>query len=780
MTHSVAQSEALGVQHVPWQDPLTRPAMSNAEDRSDRFAITNRYLEVNGVPAIPVSGELHYSRVPRRFWDERLRLMKSGGITVVACYVFWNHHEPEQGAYRFEGDFDLRAFVEACAEVGLAVVIRIGPWAHGEVRNGGFPDWVQQLPIEHRTDDPAYLTLVESWYGAIGQQLAGLIGEDGPIVGVQLENELYDQPGHLVSLKRLARAAGIHAPVWTATAWGGADLPEGEVFPLFGGYADGFWVEYSSAWDTTFREHLFFSHVWDDPGIGADIRSHVGHSSGAVVRSASHEFPPATCELGGGMVRAYHRRPDVGGLDVAAVALCKIGNGSSWQGFYMFAGGRNPHADLQESHATGYPNDLPAFDYDFNAPISATGRLRPAFAHLRRQHAFLSAFGASLATMPSTLPDERPNGVFDAETLRWALRSDGHSGFVFINRHQPYEPLQPSEPVRFALGLGDGLGDGVVEFPREPISIPAGLVAHWPVNLAVGGVTIDWATASPLTVLESGGRTTLVLTAHEGVVAQVSTATLVTGLPEGAVALDGSISFAPGVTSLVTLGEGDGELDVLVLSPADAAQAWLIDGEKRRLVFAPDGLWAGASGSLAGRASGVLLVREFDAYAGGIVPVGIEASEPIGIDVPFSVAREAGVIPAHYGEFDDRASAPSFATRDELAQRVRLELPARSTEGSELEVTWTGDVIGLLVNGVRVADQFWAGQEFVVDLSEYDLDGAVVELELLPLHPEAKVGLAPRARAIVAQWSAGAAAGSVFGGITSVRWVEDSRWSEVR
>lgn len=778
MTHVEEQVQTLGVQHVPWQDPIRLPVMSNTEDQGGRFRITSRYLEVNGAPAIPVSGELHYSRVPRRFWDERLRLMKSGGITVVACYIFWNHHEPAQGNYRFDGDFDLRAFVEACAHVGLDVVIRIGPWAHGEVRNGGLPDWVQNLPLAHRTDDPAYLALVEAWYQAIGSQLAGLFGDSGPIVGVQLENELYDQPGHLVSLKCLAQEAGIHAPVWTATGWGGADLPEGEVFPLFGGYADGFWVEHDAPWDTTFREHLFFSHVWDDPGIGADIRSHVGHASGAVIRSASLEFPPATCELGGGMIRAYHRRPEVGGLDVAAVALCKVGNGSAWQGFYMFAGGRNPGADLQESHATGYPNDLPAFDYDFNAPISATGRVRPAFAHLRRQHAFLSAFGERLATMPSTLPDQRPSDVFDRETLRWALRSDGDSGFVFINRHQPFEPLQPSDPLRLAVGVG-GV---VVEFPHRAISIPTGLVAHWPVSLTVAGVRIGWATASPLSVLQHEGRTTLILTAHEGVAPQVfAPGTTVSALSEGVTIDDGELTFPQEVTTLVTLARGNADLDLLVLSPADAAQVWVIEGESRRLVFAPSGLWVGDSGELTGRSTGsVPVVREFDTASRAIRPVTIGASDPIGHDVDFRVVRQAGVIPPSYGEFDNRASAPSFATRDELAQRVRLTLPPRSNAGAELEVSWTGDVIGLLVNGVRVADQFWAGQEFVVDLSELDLDGAEVELELLPLHSQARVGLPPRARASVAQWEADSLSGSLFGEISSVRWVEDSRWSEVR
>ena len=76
----------------------------------------------------------------------------------------------------------------------------------------------------------------------------------------------------------------------------------------------------------------------------------------------------------------------------------------------MYAGGLNPRPDLQESQATGYPNDLPVFDYDFHAPIGAAGDLAPSHAELRRQHAFLAAFGESLADMPSTLPDVLPHG----------------------------------------------------------------------------------------------------------------------------------------------------------------------------------------------------------------------------------------------------------------------------------------------------------------------------------------------------------------------------------
>jgi beta-galactosidase len=284
--------------------------MSNTLDRHERFRVTNRYVEIGGKPGIPVSGELHFSRVPRERWEERLRLMRAGGITVVASYIFWIHHERTEGKVSFDGGLDVAAFVRLCAEAGLDVVLRVGPWCHGEVRNGGFPDWVQAAPVKHRTNDFAYLELVKRWFGYLGQELDGLMGPGSNVIGIQLENELYDQPGHITELKKLARNAGLSAPVWTATAWGGAELPDGEVLPLFGGYGDGFWVDADSPWDPTFREHYLFSHVWNDPGIGADLREQFGTGSGTQApRTPSALFPPATCELAGGMATAYQRRP---------------------------------------------------------------------------------------------------------------------------------------------------------------------------------------------------------------------------------------------------------------------------------------------------------------------------------------------------------------------------------------------------------------------------------------------------------------------------------------
>ena len=631
---SPGKVSTLRISHTPWEAPLTAPAMSNAVDRHDRYRLTNRYVEVEGSPRIPVSGEIHFSRLPRGVWEERLRLMRAGGITVAACYVFWLHHEPQEGEVSFDGNLDVAAFVRLCASVGLDVVLRIGPWCHGEARNGGFPDWVQAAGVRHRTNDPAYLRLVERWFSRLGAELDGLTGPDSNIIGIQLENELYDQPDHIRELKALARSAGLNAPIWTATAWGGADLPQDDVLPLFGGYGDGFWVDADAPWDVTFREHYFFSHVWDDPGIGADLREHLGTgASAAPPRTPSALYPAATCELAGGMATAYQRRPWPRGLDVAAVAHNKIGNGSAWQGYYMFAGGTNPGDNLQESQATGYPNDLPRFDYDFHAPIGASGRLSASFAQLRRQHAFLAAFGDRLAQMPSSLPDARPDGVDDASTLRWALRCDGQSGFVFVTWHQPHIPLEEHPATRFEVELGAG----TVEFPSRPVAIPPGTIAHWPLNLEIGGICLEWATASPLTVLRDGPATTLVLAAEPGIAVELrlKEGTTLTG---PATALAGhTFTVEADTPAVLTASAGDASLSILVLPPGDADRAWVLDtAGGRELVLSTDPVWVAASGRLAGRSAGVPDVLRYSQVSASFEAVDTEASgtESSGTRVP--------------------------------------------------------------------------------------------------------------------------------------------------
>ena len=791
----------LALVHHPWATPPVRPRMANEQDRRPGLGLTDRWLERDGRPFVPVSGEVHYSRVPRERWAERLRAVRAGGVTVVSTYVVWLHHEPERGRADFTGGLDLAAFVDECERTGLDVVLRIGPWVHGETRNGGFPDWVQAADVAHRTDDPGYLELVREWFGRVGAALGGRArARGGPVLAVQLDNELYDQPQHLLTLKRLAREAGIGAPLWTATAWGGAQLPEGEVLPLYGGYGDGFWVDADAPWDPTFREHFFFSHVWDDPGIGADVRARTGTAGPAacadqVPRSPSALFPPATCELGGGMATAYHRRPRPAALDVAAVAHCKIGNGSAWQGYYMYAGGTNPAGTdggsgggTHESHATGYPNDVPRLGYDFHAPVGEAGTLAPSHAELRRQHAFLAAFGERLADMPSSLPEVRPAGVEDTSTLRWAVRADAErgDGFLLVSWHQPHVPLPDHPGARFAVRVG---AREPLVLPSRPVPVPAGTLARWPFRLELGGARLEWATASALTVLP-GPVPVLVLTAEQGVPCEVAVpAGTSVRAPDGEElpgrAHEGLLvhDVEPGERPLRVRGPR-GALDLLVLPAAAARESWVVEpgtaGTARRLLLSAAPLAWGADGAVTCRATGEEPgVRAYDPAARAFTALPLRRTGPSARqgDVAVSALREASAtVPVLHGELDGRASAPSPAAFDEHAAVLRLHLPAWAGEPGRdplLHVDWAGDVAELRVDGRAVTDRFWDGSRWTVSLRDAGAGaGSEVALHLLPLAVGAPVHLPADAAARLA------GADKQLGTVDAVRVVDAATWTE--
>jgi beta-galactosidase GanA len=110
-----------------------------------------------GLPWFPFMGEIHYSRLPINEWRDALLKMKAGGVDIVASYSFWNHHEEIQGEWDFTGCRDLRTFVETVQNCGLYLILRIGPWSHGEMRNGGFPDWLLKDGCKTRTNEPEYI-----------------------------------------------------------------------------------------------------------------------------------------------------------------------------------------------------------------------------------------------------------------------------------------------------------------------------------------------------------------------------------------------------------------------------------------------------------------------------------------------------------------------------------------------------------------------------------------------------------------------------------------------
>lgn len=676
----------------------------------DRISVTSRWVERDGRPFIPVGGELHYSRVPREQWAASLERMRAGGVTVVTTYCIWNHHEQPDGSLSFEGRLDLRAFVELATQKGLDTIVRLGPYAHAEVRHGGLPDRLLEEGIRVRSDDPRYLAEVEPWFEALARQLDGVA-----LFGIQVENELYDDPDHLLTLKRIAQSHGLRAPLWTGTAWGGAHLPPDELLPLFAGYSDAFWIPADATHDPASAKNFSYSDDRDEVNVGADTRDSALTPSNLDLS----RYPYATCELGGGMAGAYHRRPHAAALDVAALALTKIGSGSVWQGYYMFHDGRNPRPGLQESHATGARNDFPELDYDFGAPLAIDGALRESWFRLRQQHGMLSAFGASLATMPATFPDEGGQGG-----LRWAVRSDGVRGWVFVTNREPYADM-PAHP---GVTLEVRTQDGAVTFPA--VDIPSGVAFTWPFRLEVGAGQLRTATAQPFALVEHRGAPLLALAAIPGIPAlldwgadEIRAIEPPPGGPSGSwgeVVRDGVV-----IARWVVLDEADA-----LLTTAVGGALWWGDGVVT------------ASTAVARRGD----LRRLDAAGWLLVDAADDDREPVRI---LERAR-AGLPPEpRTGGSYQRASAP---TDWSSAAQFDLELPP--VHDRSLVLDWEGDAARLLDGDRLVADAFFNGREWRIGAP--DLGGATrLRLEVLAPHRDAAVGVgagSPSAVVVRSAW----------------------------
>lgn len=452
----------------------------------DRIGVTNRKLIKNGKGWIPIMGEMHYSRIPREKWEETLQKMKESGINVVASYVFWIHHEETKGKYDFSGNRDIAHFIRLCHKLGMEFCLRIGPWAHGECRNGGFPDWLcEECQDTLRSERDPYFSYVRQYINAVAEQVKGL-----SLFGIQVENEKTNDPDYIEKIRQIVLEAGLSTPLYTATGWGRAMLPD-TVLPMFGGYPEAPWAEHTQELEP--NANYFFSHIREDGCIGADML-------GTVTGDGSKEptTPFMTCELGGGNQVSYHRRPLITSRDIEALTICKLGSGANLIGYYMYVGGLNPigNTTMQESKATGYPNDYPVISYDFQSPIGDMGQLRESWYRLSYIHQFVDSFGEILADMSAIMPDEAPASMDDIETLRCALRSDGNSGFLFINNHIRLHKL-PAHPKHI---FNIDFKESQVSFELD---IPSDSSFFIPVNISIAGLNITFASAQPVSATES-------------------------------------------------------------------------------------------------------------------------------------------------------------------------------------------------------------------------------------------------------------------------------------
>ena len=506
MSNSIDLTLARAKQAHPLGD-----CFSGSNSRGESIGFTNYYMMKDGKPFFGVTGELHFSRLRPEDWEDAILKAKAGGVNILSTYVFWIVHEELRGRFRFDGHRDLRRFVELCQAHGMLVILRLGPFGHGEMRNGAMPDWLYGMPFEVRNNSEGYFFYVRRLFREIHRQVEGLyFRQGGPIVAAQIENEYMHSssgweitgatskewlPGgrdgndHMLRLKRIAEEEGIVTPFYTCTAWGGAATPTEEMLPLWGGYA--YWP-----W-----------HFHDGPGVHPVTPEYIyrDNHNNAVPSTYNFEpryqpedFPYACCEMMGGMACSYTYRFLLPYESIDAMANIKLGSGCNLLGYYMYRGGTTPTGERTPYLNEGY---MPKRSYDFQAPLGETGLARPSYYRLKLLHLFCQQFAGELSRYGTWLPDYMEGlSPEDTTQLRFAVRTDGEQGFLFLNNFQDHLELPPVRGAQIHLKLARET------LTVAPIDLDSGENAILPFNLDLGGVKLRYAAAQPICSLEAEGR----------------------------------------------------------------------------------------------------------------------------------------------------------------------------------------------------------------------------------------------------------------------------------
>ncbi len=654
-----------------------------------QFSYNEKHLIRDGKPWFPVMGEIHYSRLSPSVWKDRLLKMKAGGIDIVSSYAIWIHHEEIEDQYNFSNQLDLRAFALLCEECGLYFFLRIGPWSHGEVRNGGFPDWLFTKGFVPRTNSEDYFEFVKKYYTALFGQVRGLfVGEGGPVIGIQIENEFGHCGGlqgdegvfHMKRLSQMAREIGFDVPYYTATGWGGA-ITAG-LLPVMGGYCEAPWDERITEIEPS--GNYIFTHERNDHAIGSDF------GAGSSVTFDPARYPYLTAELGGGLQVTHKRRPVVTGPDIGAISMVKLGSGANLLGYYMYCGGTNPKGvltPLHESKKAGDANDLPELSYDFMAPIREYGQLGEAYKEIKLLAMFVKDFGAGLCEMPAHIPDSNPQDPENNTDLRTSSRHNGTSGYIFVNNYQRRRKMAEHA----ATVLSVTLDNEVIRFPEK--NIYDGEYFFYPFNMPVGKAILKNALCTPLCILN--GNTYVFYTDRD-----------------------------PGYEL-----EGDiGDAQIFTIRRDQARNAYKISRDRDYLLV--------TEGTVIETADGVVIesANTLDLEVYPDLPSAPEGLRKVGKDGEFYLYKK--VLPMAHSYAFSRETEKNDA---HAVYEIELEY-CKDISDCFLQVMYYGDGARVYVNDICVGDHFYTGEPWEIGLSQLGMPEEI-RVEILPLREHSEIYL---------------------------------------
>ncbi len=307
---------------------------------------------LNGKPFVVKAAEIHYPRIPRPYWEHRIRMCKALGMNTVCIYIFWNIHEQQEGVFDFTGNNDIAEFCRLAKKNGMYVIVRPGPYVCAEWEMGGLPWWLlKKKDIRLREQDPYFMERVDKFEEKVAEQLAPLtIQNGGPIIMVQVENE-YGSYG-----EDKAYVSAIRDTVRKYF---------GDKIALF-----------QCDWSSNFEKNGLDDMIWTmNFGTGANIKDQFRR-----LKQLRPDSPLMCSEFWSGWFDKWGGKHETRSAKDMVDGLKEMLDNNISFSLYMTHGGTS-FGHWAGANSPGFAPDVTSYDYD--APINEYGRATEKYWELR-------------------------------------------------------------------------------------------------------------------------------------------------------------------------------------------------------------------------------------------------------------------------------------------------------------------------------------------------------------------------------------------------------------
>ncbi|MDL2247396.1 beta-galactosidase [Bacteroides sp. OttesenSCG-928-J23] len=344
----------------------------NANKPQETFAVGKNTFLLNGEPFVVKAAEIHYPRIPREYWQHRIRMCKALGMNTICLYIFWNIHEPEEGQFNFTGNNDVAEFCKLAQKEGMYVIVRPGPYVCAEWEMGGLPWWLlKKEDIGLRVQHPYYMERVRIFMDRVGKQLAHLqLNRGGNILMVQVENEYgaygTDKP-YVAEIRDIVRESFPSVPLFQCD------------------------------WNSNFENNALDDLLWTiNFGTGANIDEQFKR-----LKELRPETPLMCSEFWSGWFDHWGARHETRSAQALVQGMKEMLDKNISFSLYMTHGGTS----FGHWAGANFPNFSPTCtSYDYDAPISEAGWATPKYMEVRALLENYLPHAQQLPAIPESIP----------------------------------------------------------------------------------------------------------------------------------------------------------------------------------------------------------------------------------------------------------------------------------------------------------------------------------------------------------------------------------------